>query len=71
MNFLNFFFITSNLFLIGIWIANFIGIINNGITQDSKYFTVNIFLVIPIWLFIWFKLAQKQNKETEKNLENY
>lgn len=71
MNYLSFPFIITNLFLIVGWIANLIGAINNEFKETNKYFFVYMFLLIPIWLFIWFQLVKKQNKETEESLENY
>ena len=71
MNYLSFPFIITNLFLIIGWIANFIGILNEGVSKDSLIFRMLVLFGVPILLFIWFKLVQKQNQETERSLENY
>jgi hypothetical protein len=71
MNYLSFPFILGILFSISAWIGNIIGILNEGISKDSLMFRILVFFGAPILLFIWFKLVQKQNQETEKSLENY
>lgn len=71
MNFLSMPFILGILLSISTWIGNIIGILNEGISKDSLIFRMSVLFGVPILLFIWFKLAQKQNQETERSLENY
>ena len=71
MNYLSFPFILGILLSISTWIGNIIGILNEGISKDSLIFRMSVLFGVPILLFIWFKLAQKQNQETERSLENY
>lgn len=71
MNYLSFHFILGILLSIGAWIGNIVGILNEGISKDSLIFRMLVLFGVPILLFIWFKLVQKQNQETQKSLENY